>query len=84
MHSRHAETKVEGMKLQIVTINLPNQYLDSIETLVNLGFFPSRSEAVRQALKEFLEREYKFNVDLDPKHFKQLKEQQMEHIVHYK
>ena len=47
----------EGNKLKIVTINIPEQYLDCLKTLVDLGYFPSRSEAVRQAFKQFLSKE---------------------------
>lgn len=62
--------------MKIVTINIPNQYLDCIETMVNMGFYPSRSEAVRQALKQFLAREADFNTNLGVEEFKALKETQ--------
>lgn len=39
--------------MKIVTINIPDQYLDAIEGLVNLGQYPSRSEVVRAALHRF-------------------------------
>lgn len=70
--------------MKIVTINIPDQYLDSIETMVNLGFFPSRSEAVRQALKQFLVREAEFTDELEPEKFASLKQNQLEAIINYK
>ena len=68
--------------MKIVTINIPNQYLDCLESLVNLGYFPSRSEAVREALKQFLEHEEVFNDGLNPVKFHNLKEQQMNRMIH--
>lgn len=49
--------------MKICTINVPDRYLDVIKVLVDLGFYPSRSEAVRVALKQFLNEE-KDNVEL--------------------
>lgn len=48
--------------MKIVTVNIPEAYLDSIEKLVEteenpLGIYPSRSELVRCAVKEFLQKE---------------------------
>ncbi|MHA1585034.1 MAG: ribbon-helix-helix domain-containing protein [Promethearchaeota archaeon] len=59
--------------MKIVTINIPDQYLDCLETLVNLGFFPSRSEAVRVALKKFLTREMEINDGLKKENFDAMK-----------
>lgn len=44
--------------MQNITINLPEAYCDGIERLLNYGIFPSRSEAIRVALKEFLDKEF--------------------------
>ncbi len=70
--------------MKIVTINIPDQYLDCLETMVNMGFFPSRSEAVRQALKRFLTVEQELNKDLDPERFQSLKMNQVEALMQYK
>jgi Arc/MetJ-type ribon-helix-helix transcriptional regulator len=70
------------MPMKIVTINIPDQYLDCIESMVNLGFFPSRSEAVREALKQFLTNEVELNKGLDPNSFESLKRNQMESMIH--
>jgi len=40
------------MGLKIVTINIPDQYIDYIA-----GKCPNRSEAIRQAIKDFLKNE---------------------------
>ena len=69
--------------MKIVTINIPDQYLDCIQVLVNLGYYPSRSEAVRQALKRFLTEESKITTDMEPENFQALKSEQMEAMIHY-
>lgn len=40
--------------MKIITINIPDQYLDAIQGFVDLGFFQSRSDFVRDAIKDFL------------------------------
>ena len=64
--------------MKIVTINIPDQYLDCLAVLVDLGYYPSRSEAVRQALKQFLTDEADLVEGLDKERFEQLKNTQMD------
>lgn len=46
--------------IKIVTVNIPEAYLDSIKKLVgDNGLYPSRSELIRVAVREFLIRELK-------------------------
>lgn len=46
--------------IKIVTVNVPESYLDSIKKLVgNGGLYPSRSELIRVAVRDFLLRELK-------------------------
>jgi Arc/MetJ-type ribon-helix-helix transcriptional regulator len=46
--------------VKIVTVNIPETYLDSIEKLVGEnGLYPSRSELIRVAVRDFLLRELK-------------------------
>ena len=45
--------------MQIVTVNLPSIYIDAIAKLTDEGLYPSRSEAIRVALKDFLSNELK-------------------------
>lgn len=46
--------------MKIITINLPEKYLDAIQTLINAKTYPSRSEAIRMALRNFLLNEQAF------------------------
>jgi antitoxin ParD1/3/4 len=56
--------------MQIITINLPEKYLAAIQTLNECGVYPSRSEAIRIALREFLDDELKMYQDLEDENFK--------------
>lgn len=58
--------------MKIITINLPEKYLDAIQTLNDLGIYPSRSEAIRIALHNFLSNELKMYKDLEDDSFKML------------
>lgn len=52
------------MAMRIVTINVPHSYLAAFQSLIDLGLYNSRSQLVRVCLKEFLEKEKDFIVDL--------------------
>jgi len=57
---RKSEDKPE---LRNITINLPDQYDEVIQKLIRLKLIPSRSEAIRTALREFLQDEFQ-NLDM--------------------
>lgn len=61
---------IGGIDMKIITINLPEKYLNAIQILNELGIYPSRSEAIRTALREFLKDELKMYEDLDDESFK--------------
>ncbi|KKK43916.1 hypothetical protein LCGC14_0500670 [marine sediment metagenome] len=56
--------------MKIITINLPEKYLDAIQILNDMNLYPSRSEAIRTALNNFLNKELKMYNDLDDESFK--------------
>ncbi len=58
--------------MKIITINLPEKYLEAIQILNDMGVYPSRSEAIRIALDDFLTKELKMFKDLDDESFKML------------
>ena len=46
--------------IKIVTVNIPESYIESIKRLVGEGgLYPSRSELIRVAVREFLIKELK-------------------------
>ena len=58
--------------MRIITINLPEKYLDAIQVLNDLGLYPSRSEAIRAALGDFLKDEIDMDSNLDLENFKSI------------
>jgi Arc/MetJ-type ribon-helix-helix transcriptional regulator len=48
---------LERQKMKNITIALPEIYVDNIERLQEMGMVPSRSEAIRLAIREFLKKE---------------------------
>ena len=61
----------KGLRImKIITINLPEKYLQAIQVLNDMGIYPSRSEAIRIALGDFLSKELKMYNDLDDENFK--------------
>lgn len=58
--------------MKIITINLPEKYLAAIQTLNDLGVYPSRSEAIRIALRDFLKDELEMYNNLEDNSFKVL------------
>ena len=58
--------------MKIITINLPEKYLAAIQILNDMGIYPSRSEAIRIALGDFLSNELKMFNDLEDDSFKML------------
>lgn len=63
---------IGGFSVKIITINLPERYLEAIQVLNDLGKYPSRSEVIRIALREFLTNELKLYKDLGNDFFKML------------
>jgi len=51
---------------------LPEKYLAAIQILNDNGTYPSRSEAIRIALSNFLDDELKMYEDLEDDNFKSL------------
>lgn len=55
--------------MKIITINMPEQYFEGFQVLVDLEMYPSRSQALRIALEEFLPKELKILENLKQKNF---------------
>lgn len=58
--------------MKIITINLPERYIQAIQSLQDMGICPSRSEAIRTALRNFLEEELKMFNDLEANTFRKI------------
>jgi len=51
--------KSKNQPMKNITINIPELYDTNIQKLIKMKLLPSRSEAIRTALREFLHREYR-------------------------
>jgi Arc/MetJ-type ribon-helix-helix transcriptional regulator len=51
--------KEKKLAMRNITINIPNIYDKNIQKLIKMKIVPSRSEAIRIALREFFHNEYK-------------------------
>jgi Arc/MetJ-type ribon-helix-helix transcriptional regulator len=51
------ETEGEKEKMVIVCVHMPKSLVEELDKLVKQGEFSSRSEAIREAIKDFLEGE---------------------------
>lgn len=63
--------------MRIITINLPEKYLSAIQILNDLELYPSRSEAIRSALKDFLKDELIMFENLDDENFEAIVEKKV-------
>lgn len=44
--------------MKIITINLSEPHVKALKMLQDLGLYPSRSEAIRVAIRDFLQKEF--------------------------
>ena len=70
--------------MKMITMYLPDKFIECLDAMKEMGYFPSRSEAIRQALKQFLTYEQELNRDLVPARFRELKDTQIEELMMYK
>jgi Arc/MetJ-type ribon-helix-helix transcriptional regulator len=43
--------------MKIVTVHLPEAYVEAIDNLVKNGYYPNRAEAIRMAVRDLIRRE---------------------------
>ncbi len=43
--------------MKLVTLHIPEQYVEGLERLVESNLYPNRSEAIRIAIRDLLKRE---------------------------
>lgn len=60
---------MSNRKRRIITINVPEDYLDRMDDLIDLNIYQNRSDIVRIALKRFVVKELEHSLDLERKTF---------------
>ena len=48
---------VSGRKMMLISVHIPAQMLQELDDLVKTGVYPSRSEAIRVAIRDLILRE---------------------------
>jgi len=48
---------VSGRKMALISVHIPVQMLQELDDLVKTGAYPSRSEAIRVAIRDLILRE---------------------------
>ncbi|MHA1659921.1 MAG: ribbon-helix-helix domain-containing protein [Promethearchaeota archaeon] len=43
--------------IRLITLHVPEMYLEGIEELVNMNMYPNRSEVIRVAIRDLLKTE---------------------------
>ncbi|ACS34342.1 ribbon-helix-helix domain-containing protein [Thermococcus gammatolerans] len=44
-------------KMRIISVQVPQSFVNAMDQLVRRGVYPNRSEVIRAALREFLKKE---------------------------
>ena len=55
-YDSHTGMAREKEKMVLISFHLPKSYVDVIDELVRRGVYPSRSEAIRAALRELVNK----------------------------
>ena len=61
---KYTNTQKIKRSMKNITINIPTNYDQCIQKLIGMKLIASRSEAIRIALREFLNREYGENLEI--------------------
>jgi Arc/MetJ-type ribon-helix-helix transcriptional regulator len=46
-----------GIKMKLITLYLPEPYIEALDQLVNERFYPNRAEAIRVAIRDLINNE---------------------------
>ena len=46
-----------AVRMRLITVNVPEHYLDGLDELVRRGLYPHRAEAIRLAIRDLLREE---------------------------
>ncbi len=52
-------------KMRIISVQVPQSYVNAMDQLVRRGLYPNRSEVIRAALREFLKKEMNTEIQGD-------------------
>ncbi|OQC50195.1 MAG: putative nickel-responsive regulator [Euryarchaeota archaeon ADurb.Bin023] len=50
-------TDARGTSMKLISVQIPEAYMNGLDELVNYGYFPNKSEAIRSAIRDMLKNE---------------------------
>ncbi len=50
-------TDTRGTSMKLISVQVPEAYMNGLDELVNYGYFPNKSEAIRSAIRDMLKNE---------------------------
>ncbi len=53
----HILATLRVIRMRVVTVHLPEAYLEAIDELVRRRLYPNRAEAIRMAVRDFIKEE---------------------------
>ena len=51
--------KARSEPMQVITVHLPRSYIEALKALVEAGYYPSKAEAIRTAVRDLIMDELK-------------------------
>ncbi|MEJ2276805.1 MAG: ribbon-helix-helix protein, CopG family [Candidatus Lokiarchaeota archaeon] len=64
--------------MKLISVNLPETYLEILEILVADGKFPNRSEAIRVSIRDLIKTEYLLEETLKRTHPEEMEASELE------
>lgn len=55
------EEVINLIRMRLITLNLPEAYIEGIEKLVQAEIYPNRSETIRHAVRDLIIKEDAYN-----------------------
>ena len=67
--------------MKLISVNLPESYLEVLEVLVLKGKFPNRSEAIRVGIRDLIRTEYLIEESVNKRNAPNLIESEVENEI---
>ena len=67
--------------MKLISVNLPESYLEVLEMLVLKGKFPNRSEAIRVGIRDLIRTEYLIEESVNKRNAPNLIESEVENEI---
>ena len=54
--------QLQPSNMKLITLHIPQKFIEALDELVAKGWYPNRSEAIRVAIRDFLREMKKFMI----------------------